>query len=126
MTQIFVSDGGSITWYEPPPFETLTDPLSISSPNKSLIKGYIKEELNCNLSLTTDMSLIAMSMKFGITPIATYLRSQQALSVAPSLRSRFNATWIPSRLRLIFLNVTSAYEGESLCEVVNSGGSVEK
>ena len=121
----FVSDGGSITWYDPPPFGTVKNPAIISSANKSLIKGSIKEELNCNFSLTTDIRLIAVSMKFGIMPVATYLRSQQAVSVAPSFRSRFNATWVPSTLTLILLNVTSADEGEYVCEVVTFGGSVE-
>lgn len=125
MNQIFVSDGGSITWYDPPPFETVTSPPSISSANKSLIEGSINEELNCNFSLTTDLSLIIVSMKSGITPVATYLQRQQALSVTPSFRSRFNATWVPGRMTLILLNAMSADEGEYLCEVVTFGGSVE-
>ena len=124
MNQIFVSDGGSITWYDPPVIETVTTPSSISSANKSLIKGSMNAELNCNFSLTTDLRLIIVSMKFGITPVATYLRSQQALSVVQGFRSRFNATWVPSRLTLILLNVTSADEGEYLCEVVTFGRSV--
>ncbi|XP_067042529.1 hemicentin-1-like isoform X2 [Acropora muricata] len=117
-------DGGSITWYDPPVIETVTTPSSISSANKSLIKGSMNAELNCNFSLTTDLRLITVSMKFGITPVATYLRSQQALSVVQGFRSRFNATWVPSRLTLILLTVTSADEGEYLCEVMAFGRSV--
>ena len=124
MNQIFVSDGGSITWYDPPAIETVTTPSSISSANKSLVKGSMNAELNCNFSLTTDLRLIVVSMKFGITPVATYLRSQQALSVVQGFRSRFNATWVPSSLTLILLNVTSADEGEYLCEVMTFGRSV--
>lgn len=122
MNQIFVSDGSSITWYDPPPFETVTYPPSISSANKSLIKGSINEELNCNFSLTTDLRLVTVSMKSGITSVATYLRSKKALSVAQSFRSRFNATWVPSRLTLILLNVMSADEGEYFCEVMTYRG----
>ena len=121
----FVSDGGSITWYDSAVIETVTTPSSISSANKSLIKGSMNAELNCNFSLTTDLRLIAVSMKFGITPVATYLRSRQALSVVQGFRSRFNATWVPSRLTLILLTVTSADEGEYLCEVMTFGPSVD-
>ena len=92
--------------------------------NKSLIKGSINEELNCDFSLSKDLRLITVSMKFGITPVATYLRSQQALSVAQRFRSRFNATWVPNRLTLILLNATFTDEGEYICEVVSFRRSV--
>ena len=45
--------------------------------------------------------------------------------MAQRFRSRFNATWVPSRLTLILLNVTSADEGEYVCEVMTFRGSVE-
>ena len=119
------SDGGSITWYEPPPFETVTDTVIIPESNKSLIKGSVDQELSCNFSLTVDLSIITVSMKSGASTIATYLQSQQALSVTPSFMSRFNASWVPNKLTLILLSVTSAEEGEYHCEVVTFGGSVQ-
>lgn len=125
MAAFGTTDGGSITWYDPPAIETVTTPSSISSANKSLVKFSMNEELNCNFSLTTDLRLITVSMKFGITAVATYLWSRQALSVVQGFRSRFNATWVPSSLTLILLNVTSADEGDYLCEVMTFGDSVE-
>lgn len=39
MTAFGTTDGGSITWYDPPVIETVTTPPSISSAKKSLIKA---------------------------------------------------------------------------------------
>ncbi|XP_015779885.1 PREDICTED: fibroblast growth factor receptor homolog 1-like [Acropora digitifera] len=118
---VFVVDGGSITWYEPPPFETVTDTLIIPKSNKSLIKGSVDKELSCNFSLTMDLRIFAVSMKSGVSTIATYLQSRQALSVTTSFKSRFNASWVPNKLTLILLNLTSADEGEYRCEVITFG-----
>lgn len=117
--------GSSITWFEPPPFETITDPFSISAANKSLIKGSPKEELSCNFSLTSDLSIITTSMNFGGRAAATFLQGQQALSVDPRFANRFNATWVPNKLTLSFFNVTDADEGEYHCEVISFGSSVQ-
>ncbi|XP_044176562.1 fibroblast growth factor receptor 3-like [Acropora millepora] len=122
---VFVVDGGSITWYEPPPFETVTDALIIPKSNKSLIKGSVDKELSCNFSLTMDLGFITVSMKSGVSTIATYLQSRQALSVTTSFKSRFNASWVPNKLTLILLNLTSADEGEYRCEVITFGGRVQ-
>ncbi|KAK2547306.1 hypothetical protein P5673_032806 [Acropora cervicornis] len=120
-----VSDGGSITWFDPPPFETVTDSAIISAVNKTLIRGFPDEELSCNFSLTADLSLITVSMKYGASTIATYLQSQQALSVDPTFVSRLNATWVPNKLTLILFSVTDAGKGEYRCEVVTYAGSVQ-
>lgn len=122
---IRLTDGSSITWFEPPPFEIVTDPATVSEVNKSLIKGSLNEEVNCNFNLTADLSLITVSMKFEGSSIATYVQSQHALSVQPGFESRFNATWDPNRLTLILFNVTSADKGEYRCEVLTLGSSAQ-
>ena len=122
---LYVSDGSSITWFEPPPFEIVTDPATVSEVNKSLIKGSLNEEVSCNFTLTSDLSLITVSMKLQSSSIATYVQSQHALSVQPGFESRFNATWVPNRLTLILFDVTSADEGEYRCEVLTLGISVQ-
>ena len=113
------SDGGSITWFEPPPAQTVTGPLRVSSTNKSLIKGSLNQELSCSFSLTAGLRIIAVSMKIGGRAVATFLRNQKTVSVEPSFASRFNATWFPNKLTLIFFNVTAAEEKEYLCQVVS-------
>ena len=115
---VYISDGGSITWFEPPPSETVTDPLIISAANKSLIKGSLNGELSCNFSVSADLSIIIVSIRFGGTSVANFATSQQALSVSPGFKSRFNVTWVPNKLTLIFFNVTSQDEGEFRCDVL--------
>ena len=53
------------------------------------------------------------------------MQSQQALLIQPGFESRFNVTWVPNKLTLIFFNATSANEGEYACEVLSVGGSVQ-
>ena len=122
-SNLYVSDGSSITWFEPPPFQTVTDPATISKANKSLIIGSLNEEVSCNFTLTSDLSLITVSMKLQGSSIAAYVQSQHALSVQPGFDGRFNATWVPNRLTLILFNVTFADEGEYRCEVLTLGSS---
>ena len=68
-----------------------------------------------------DLRIIAVSMKSGVSTIATYLQRRQVLSVTTSFKSRFNASWVPNKLTLILLNLTSADEGEYRCEVITLG-----
>ena len=123
--KLCVSDASSITWFDPPPFETVTDPAIISAANESFIKGSLNEELNCNFSLTVDLTLITVSVKFRGSSIANFVRSKDVLSVQPGFESRFNATWVPDKLTLILFNVTSADKGEYRCEVLTFGSSVQ-
>ena len=119
MLRSLYSDGGSITWFEPPPSQTVTGPLPVSVTNKSLIKGSINEELSCNFSLTAGLRIIAVSMKIGGRAAATFVPNQKTPSVEPSFASRLNATWFPNKLTLILFNVTAAEEEEYLCQVVS-------
>ena len=119
MLRCLYSDGGSITWFEPPPAQTVTDPSRVSATNKSLIKGSLNEELSCNFSLTPGLRIIAVSMKIGGRTAATFVQNQKTPSVDPSFASRLNATWFPNKLTLIIFNVTAAEEEEYLCQVVS-------
>ena len=120
--KLCVSDSSSVTWFKPPPFETVTDPATTSEANKSLIKGSLNEKMDCNFNVTADLSLITVSMKFEGWSVATLVQSQRALLVQPGFESRFNATWVPYRLTLIFFNVTSADKGEYSCEMLTLRG----
>ena len=121
----YLSDGGSITWLEPPPFETVTDPSSIPATNINLTKGSSNERLSCNFSLSADLSLIVATIKLGGSSVASFVQNQQSLSVQTYFQNRFNVTWVPNKLTLILLNVTSAEEGEYRCEVLSVGSSVQ-
>ena len=60
-------------------------------------------------------------MQLGGTPVASFAQSQQVLSVPPDFKSRFNVTWVPNKLTLVFFQVTSADEGEFGCDVLTLG-----
>ena len=90
-----------------------------------MTKGSSNEKLSCNFSLSADLSLVAASIKLGGSPVASFVQSQQRLSVQTGLDNRFNVTWVPNKLTLILLNVTSAEEGDYRCEVLSVGGSVQ-
>ena len=85
--------------------------------------GSLNGELSCNFSLSADLSVITVSISFGSTAVASFAQSQQALSVSPGFESRFNVTWVPNKLKLIFFNITSADEGEYCCDVLTLSSS---
>ena len=122
----YISDGGSIAWFEPPPFATVTDDSSISAANnKSVVKGSFNEELSFSFSLSADLTINTVFMKFDGSPVAIFLPGQQAPRVTQGFANRFNATWVPNQLALIMPIVTDAMEGEYLCEVLSVGGSIQ-
>ena len=59
-------------------------------------------------------------MKFGDTHVVTFVPNVP-LWVIPVFAKRFNASWVPNKLTLILLNLTSADEGEYRCEVITLG-----
>ena len=109
-------------WYEPPPFESVTDASSISRTNKQVIQGSLNEELSCNFSLTPDLNITTVTMIFRGRPAVTFVPNVLP-HVELAFTERFNAVWVPNKLTLIIFNVTSAEEGEYGCEVVTIGTS---
>ena len=58
--------------------------------------------------------------------VATYFPSLATVTVESPYFSRFNATWVPTKLTLIMLNVTSADKGQYRCEVLTTGGGINR
>lgn len=115
-----LTDGGNIIWLEPPPFET--NASSISRTNKLVIQGSLNEELSCSFSLTRDLIITTVSMKFRGQPAVAFVPNV-SLMVEPVFAKHFDAVWVPNRLTLILFNVTDAHEGEYCCEVIAIGRS---
>ena len=109
-------------WHEPPPFESVTDESIISRTNKTVIQGSLNEELSCYFSLTSDLRIIIVSMKFRGQPAVTLMPNQSPW-VEPVFAKHFNAVWVPNKLTLTFSNVTDAEEGQYCCEVITAGRS---
>ncbi|XP_067030223.1 uncharacterized protein [Acropora muricata] len=120
---MLIADGGSITWFDPPPTAIVTHSANIPKVNTTLTKGFPDEELSCSFSLSADLTLITVSMKFDGSSIANFVQLHHALSVQSGSESRFNVTWVPNKMTLLWFNVTSADEGEYRCEVLSFGGS---
>ncbi|XP_067018403.1 uncharacterized protein [Acropora muricata] len=119
---LLLTVGGNITWLEPPPYETVKDASSISRTNKTVIQGSLNEELSCNFSLTADMSITLVSVKFRGQPAVTLVPNQSPL-VETGFAKQFNAVWAPNKLTLILFNVTDAEEGQYCFEVITKGSS---
>ncbi|XP_015756597.1 PREDICTED: uncharacterized protein LOC107336051 [Acropora digitifera] len=119
---VLLTDGGKITWLEPPPFETVTDASSISRTSKQMFQGSLNEELSCKFILTPDLNITTVSMKFLGQPAVTFVPNV-LLQVEPVFAEHFNVVWVPNKLTLILFNVTYADEGEYCCEVVTIGRS---
>lgn len=112
----------NIMWHEPPPFESVTDESSFSRTNKQVIQGSLNEELSCNFSLTSDLTIISVSMKFRGQPAVTLVPNQSPW-VEPVFAKHFNAVWVPNKLTLTLFNVTDAEKGQYCCEVITTGRS---
>lgn len=122
--ELFVSDSSSITWHEPPPFASVTDTAITSATNTTLTKGSFNEELSCNFSLTADLSFKVVTFELGRVAVASYVNGKYP-TVADHFVSRFNVTWVPSKLTLIVFNVTNDDKGEYRCRVQTFSGGLK-
>lgn len=122
----FISDAGNITWYEPPPSQIVTDDTVTFTSFKILTKGSFNEELSFNFSLTADLPIVSVTIQLDGNVVATYFPSLATVTVESPYFSRFNATWVPTKLTLIMLNVTSADKGQYLCEVLTTRGGINR
>lgn len=116
---VILTDGGKITWLEPPPFEIVADASKISRTSKEVIQGSLNVELSCKFGLTTDLSITSVSVKFHGDPVVTFVPNE-VLRVEPVFAKRFNAVWVPNKLTLILFSVTDAEEGEYSFEVMTT------
>ncbi|XP_067031184.1 uncharacterized protein [Acropora muricata] len=118
------ADAGSITWHEPPPSQIVTDVTVTFTSSKILTKGSLNEELSFNFSLTADLAIVSVTIQFDGNVVATYFPGFETVTVESAYFSRFNATWVPTKLTLIVLNVTSADKGQYRCDVLTIGGRI--
>ena len=113
-----ISDGVSITWYEPPPVETITSPSDIRTVNRNLTKGF-EAQLSWNFSLSAGLTLatVKVELQSSNTAVASYVHQFKSVSVANGFQDRFNVTWIPSKLTLTVFNVATNDEDVFDCNV---------
>ncbi|XP_078379632.1 uncharacterized protein LOC144662641 [Oculina patagonica] len=120
------ADGGSVTWYEPPPIVTTSNNLvELIADNIPLREGSTYQ-LSWNFSLTADLNLILVTLSLNDVNIATIVPSSGQAGLAAGFEGRFNVTWIPNRAILIILNVTGDDNGDFGCELTSFQGATPK
>lgn len=127
--QSSISDGGSVTWYEPLPVKTALGAGDDLTPAKmKLFEGY-PASLSWNFSLTS-VILYAVTIKFDRATFVTSGPGGSGATVVPGSEDKLNFTWISQRLTLVIFNVTAAYDesnGKFSCELTTSeGGWIRK
>lgn len=123
---VLISDAGSITWHEPPPSQIVRDDRVTFTSFKILTKRSFNEELSFNFSLTADLAIVFVTIQLDGNVVASYLPSLATVTVESAYFSRFNATWVPNKLTLIVLNVTSADTGQYCCAVLTTGSGINR
>ena len=110
-----ISGTVSVTWYEPPPEETLSDhTLDHKLKTVRLQEGVTDSPLSWNFSFSSDLSLLSLTVTFNGDNLAGVLSGQAALA-NPS-DQRFNFIWIANeKFTLIISNVTDDESGMYKC-----------
>ena len=112
----FISDAGSVTWYEPPPVETTSDAdIELTADSQQLHEGSTNVQLNWSFSLTPDLNLITVVFILNSVDVATVVPSTGNAGPALRFEGRFNVTGTSQRATLIIFNVTEDDDGEFGC-----------
>ena len=117
---------GSVTWFEPPPVETVTDPTLVHTNSTKLHRGSTNVHLNWKFSLTSELFLVSVTLRFDGNSVGTIVPSTGAARPSASFTSRFNVSWVAQVATLIIFNVTSADEGLFTCELNTFEGGTNK
>ena len=116
LLKIFISDGVNVTWYEPPPEETLLDHnLDHKLKTVRLLEGVTDSPLSWNFSFSSDLSFDGLTVSFNGVNVAGVRSSGQAGLANPS-DQRYNFSWIATeKFTLIISNVTDGDSGKFTC-----------
>ena len=116
LLKIFISDGGSVTWYEPPPEETLSDhQFDHKLKTVQLREGETESPLSWNFSFSSGLRFNGLTVTFNGVNVAGVLSSGLAGLENPS-DQRFNFSWIPTeKFTLVIVNVTDGESGIFTC-----------
>ena len=108
----------SVTWYEPPPEETLSDHnLDPKLKTVQLLEGVTDSPLSWNFSFSSDLSFDGLTVAFNGVNVAGVRSSGQAGLANPS-DQRYNFSWIATeKFTLIISNVTDGDSGMFTCAV---------
>ena len=122
-----ISDAvGSVTWFEPPPVETASDHTIVHTNSTQLRKGSTNVNLRWEFSLTSELNLIAVNLRFDGANAGTIVPSTGVSGVDVALTSRFNISWVARQATLVIFNVSTADEGLFSCALITFEGATSK
>ena len=108
---------GSVTWFVPPPVETVADPTIVHTNSTKLRKGSTNVHLNWEFSLASELNLLFITLKFDSSTAGTIVPSSGTAIADAAFASRFNVSWVPQHATLSIFNVSTADEGLFACEL---------
>ena len=115
------SDGHSVTWHEPAPARTTSNPVEKLSPG--IVQVYEGSSVTLNWSYTLTSSLRLGVINFNTDGIVTINADGSAEPVAAQFQERFNVSSTTGKTSLFISPVTvgddKAY-GEFRCELIDS------
>ena len=115
------SDGGSVTWLEPAPARTTSNPAEKLSPG--IVQVYEGSSVTLNWSYTLTSSLRLGVINFNADGIVTINADGSADPVAAQFQERFNVSSTTGKASLFISPVTVADDkayGEFRCELIDS------
>ena len=118
---LFYSSDTSVTWFEPPPVEVISDHnlVHYASNTTKLPLASTNISLSWNFSLASSLFFISLNLRLngeaiGVVPPTG--RGQPGI-ISP-FDQRFSLNWIPSeKVTLTIFNVTADDNGTFLCEL---------
>ena len=117
-----ISDGTSVTWYEPLPVKTILAAGDDLTPAETNLREGYPGSLSWNFSLTS-VTVFAVSINFNAEILA--IGPTSAVNVPDNVKDRFNITKISQRFTLVIFNLTAAYDesnGKFSCELLTVTG----
>ena len=121
------SDGGSVTWHEPTPAWTTSDPAELLPPGIIQVYDGSSVTLNWNYSLT--LGLVFGAIKFNSDGIVIIQGDGSAGPLTAQFQKRFNVSSTSGRASLFISPVTVADDkslGEFRCELIDSTATTWK
>ena len=117
------SDGASVTWYEPTPLQTSSNPAEALIPGKLQVYEGSSATLNWNYSLSS--MFVSARLQFNGANVVLVLSDGQAGPVNASFRQRVTVKSTQQSISLLISKVTTGEDkskGEFSCELTDVSG----
>ena len=118
------SDGAVVTWYEPTPVQTTSNPAEVLIPGKLQVNEGSSATLNWNYSLSS--TFVSARLQFNGASIVLILSNGQAGPVNARFRQRFTVKSTQQSVSLLISKVTTGEDrsrGEFICELSDLSGA---